>query len=168
MRTLIRKSPIASVLAALVLGGGLFLGGAASAGNVFNDTPPWIHDHAAWLAKHGVAAGFPDGSFRPDDDISRGQAAFWFGNYNDAIHHQIHTVNYSSSTFEFVNIDCPGDMRAVAGGGHAGQLDLVGSYPIFNAVNGPGWQVDFRSHDGTPKTGTINAHVLCMPSEVGP
>lgn len=166
MRQLIRKTPVFSVVAALLLGGGLFLGGAASAGHVFNDTPPWIHDHAAWLAANGVASGFPDGSFRPDDNISRGQAAYWFGNYNDAIELVLAGKSYTNTVFDFVDIDCPGDMRAVAGGGRADGLDLSASYPISNAIDGPGWQIEFRSPDGTPKSGGISAHALCIPATV--
>jgi hypothetical protein len=39
----------------------------------FRDVPPWVEDPVRWITAKGYAAGWPDGTFRPDADINRGQ-----------------------------------------------------------------------------------------------
>jgi hypothetical protein len=46
----------------------------------FSDGAPWIEDALRWAAFHGIVTGFSDGSFRPNEQINRGQGAFWFYN----------------------------------------------------------------------------------------
>jgi hypothetical protein len=38
----------------------------------FSDVPVWVDDAVRWLAGNGHVTGYPDGTFRPDVDISRG------------------------------------------------------------------------------------------------
>jgi hypothetical protein len=39
----------------------------------FRDVPAWVEDPVRWITAKGYAAGWPDHTFRPDADISRGQ-----------------------------------------------------------------------------------------------
>lgn len=39
----------------------------------FSDVPAWVDDAVTWLAAGGYVEGFPDGTFRPDAAITRGQ-----------------------------------------------------------------------------------------------
>jgi uncharacterized protein (DUF1800 family) len=39
----------------------------------FRDVPAWVEDSVRWITAKGYAAGWPDGTFRPNADISRGQ-----------------------------------------------------------------------------------------------
>jgi hypothetical protein len=54
---------------------------AASGPPPFDDTSAsaWYADGVAWAAAHGLVAGFADGSFRPDDPVSRAQLTAWAG-----------------------------------------------------------------------------------------
>lgn len=58
---------------------------AALAAHIFSDVPD-DHTHAEgieWASEADVVEGYPDGTFKPDDDISRGQAASMFKRYDD-------------------------------------------------------------------------------------
>jgi hypothetical protein len=39
----------------------------------FRDVPAWVEDAVRWIAHHEYAAGWPDHTFRPNANISRGQ-----------------------------------------------------------------------------------------------
>ncbi|MEL7207705.1 MAG: S-layer homology domain-containing protein, partial [Actinomycetota bacterium] len=41
----------------------------------YPDTPAWSADAISWAAEHGIVRGYPDGSFRPNDPISRAAAS---------------------------------------------------------------------------------------------
>lgn len=49
----------------------------ATAGGRFSDVPPDHRFHAAieWAAEQGLIVGLPDGTFRPDGQVTRGQLA---------------------------------------------------------------------------------------------
>ena len=57
------------------------VGGVAYA-NHFSDVPGthFFHPEVAAIAGAGCATGFNDGTFRPGDNTTRGQFAFWFNN----------------------------------------------------------------------------------------
>jgi hypothetical protein len=46
----------------------------------FTDGAPWFEDALRWATFHGLVAGFADGTFRPGQQINRGQGAYWFYN----------------------------------------------------------------------------------------
>jgi hypothetical protein len=48
--------------------------------HAFTDGAPWFEQALDWAKKHGIVSGFPDDTFRPNDQINRGQGAFWFYN----------------------------------------------------------------------------------------
>jgi uncharacterized protein (DUF1800 family) len=39
----------------------------------FRDVPAWVEDSVRWITAEGFAEGWPDGTFRPNANISRGQ-----------------------------------------------------------------------------------------------
>lgn len=39
----------------------------------FRDVPAWVEDSVRWITAKGYAAGWPDGTYRPNANISRGQ-----------------------------------------------------------------------------------------------
>jgi hypothetical protein len=142
----------------------LTLSRTADAGPGFTDTPPWIAAHAAWLRDNNIANGYSDGTFRPNDDITRGQAAFWVGNYNNTLE------LVSSSDTDPVTTDiahsasCGPGKRAIAGGGqiNTANLHLTDSYPLLG-----GWVVRFENVGTvTPVTVTITAWALCAPNTI--
>jgi hypothetical protein len=136
---------------------------AEAGGTGFTDTPPWIAAHAAWLADNGIASGFPGNLFKPDDNITRGQAAFWFGNYNDSlelVENQFDPDDNKAGVSGWV--DCPAGKRAIAGGGDVSTaaLYLQSSHP-----DGSSWTVEWRTDDNvlvSPASASIWA--LCAPN----
>ena len=67
------------VVAAVVLLGGVFLGGGlvARATNDFPDVPTgaFYHDAVSFLKANGITVGFPDGTYRPNNNVTRGEMA---------------------------------------------------------------------------------------------
>ena len=43
----------------------------------FSDVPGGAayEDAVSWASEHGIVTGYPDGTFRPDDDVTRAQFA---------------------------------------------------------------------------------------------
>ena len=172
MMNRLRHSRLLRGLALVLLGAGLFGGGTALAGggNAFTDTPPWIDQHANWLSENQIANGYPDGTFRPNDDITRGQSAFWIGNYNDAIFTVVDSASFTATFNGNAVAYCGGNHRAVMGTGSSDDpnMALNASFSIGHPDFGQGWQVDFESVDGAVHSGNISVTVLCVPAIVGP
>lgn len=127
-----------------------------------------FHDEVGWLTDpdHPIATGFPDGTFRPREDINRQQAAFWFANYNDSL--TVHTSNTritGSSDFR-TGVDCPAGKRPLVGWGDVvanGKAVIIG----MDAHNRVGlddvdWYVDWDPA-GTVSQLTVDTFVLCAP-----
>jgi hypothetical protein len=142
----------------------------AEAGASFSDTPPWIATHAAWLANNGIANGFPDNTFRPSDNITRGQAAFWFSNFNDTIHVIGDTTNPAANSVFTISTTCePGD-RAVAGGGRTdvGNTYMTDSYAnLAGAGDGGTWHVRWETENNVvADPSLLEIWVLCVPNTI--
>src|SRR5262245_58911365 len=78
-----RRARILAAAAATVLSTATF--GAAYAGGGFIDVPqdhPFFWD-IAWLAQTGVTNGYDDGTFRPEDPVTRGAMAAFLHRYHE-------------------------------------------------------------------------------------
>ncbi len=42
-------------------------------GHGFSDVPAWVEDPVRWITAEGYARGFPNGTYRPDANINRGE-----------------------------------------------------------------------------------------------
>ena len=139
---------------------------AGAGGNAFSDTPPWIADHANWLAANDIANGYPDGTFRPNDDITRGQSAFWLGNYNDTLELVKHVEDLPGSGTGFgTSVFCPAGKRAVAGG-HQGPIApwvVQASYP--NEASPRQWVIAWSRPDSAPIP-EVTLWALCVPDTI--
>jgi hypothetical protein len=64
----------------------LLLSGVALADHVFPDVRDdhTHHHNIGWAHDRGVVVGFEDGRFRPNDNITRGQAATMFAQYHES------------------------------------------------------------------------------------
>lgn len=62
---------IVTVLLAIILILGISV--PAKAANAFTDVPSWCADAANWAAAQGIAAGYGNGKFGPDDTCTRAQ-----------------------------------------------------------------------------------------------
>jgi hypothetical protein len=140
------------------------------AGAQFSDAPPWAADQINWLADNGIAEGYPDGTFRPDNNITRAQAAFWFGRYNSSIS-LVHTeVTSPGSSSAFIHTTtCPPGRRAVGGGGRtsASNTFITDSYPSSDTANATGWKVRWETEDNTSvNPGFVRVYALCAPETI--
>ena len=71
------KRKIMTALGALLLACSLPLSGSAADKQLFKDVPPTKHfaESVNELAERNVIGGYPDGTFKPSNSITRGQAA---------------------------------------------------------------------------------------------
>ena len=135
------------------------------AGADFTDTPPWASRQINWLADNEIAGGYPDNTFRPDLNITRAQAAYWFGNYNDAMVRKIGATNPPAGlAFEHTVYCGDQNLRAVAGGGtvNANEVFITDSAPVFSLDQG--WRVRWETDsNSTVNPSNLTVSVLCIP-----
>ena len=151
---------------ALVAAGALFGGGMAAATHVFSDTPPWIHDEAAWLAQYDIAGGYPDGTFRPSSNVTRGQAALWFQNYAAATYLRVNQFSGTQSSVS-ATVTCESDERALAGGGDINDLDFSMVSSMFSGAFQQSYTVTWNGPDGSPYPVAGEVWALCGPRPLG-
>jgi len=82
-------------LLSLVLAGGLFIGTTAFAFSDVNETH-WAHSQIDEMYRSNIISGFPDGTFKPDNPVTREQAASIIINFFDL------NIKESVKTFEVV------------------------------------------------------------------
>ena len=71
-----RRIPIAGFILIGVLVLSLVVALPALAASCFTDTDfHWAETYVCWLFNNGISSGYPDGSFRPDNTITRGEMA---------------------------------------------------------------------------------------------
>jgi hypothetical protein len=150
----------------------LTLTGRAEANHRFSDIAngTFFHAPTAWLADNGIADGFGDGTFRPNNNITRGQAAYWFRNYNDATSDwQFSSViKPAQSPNVSHSMNCPNGERPLAGGGSTIQdnLHIRDSRPASNIGNTKdiGWHVTWNVIGASfPSNALLTVWVLCAP-----
>ena len=147
----------------------LTLTGRADASHKFNDiaTGTFFHEPTAWLADNGIADGFPGGSFKPNDNITRGQAAYWFNNYNSTISTHSSSVDPSLNSSFTHAATCPVGKRPVAGGGTTdvdAYLHITSSRPLGL----DSWQVIWTATDLNTfaDPALVRVYVTCVPYSV--
>lgn len=151
----------------------------AEANDKFDDiaTGTFFHDSTAWLKDNGIADGFNDGTFKPNDNITRGQASYWFANYNNAIEVVRDEYDPGIDTTFGLGVNCPFGKRAIAGGGSVrtpGRIssdvlmtssysELDRSIPISGGLST--WYVRWRAVDDTPiDPSSIQVEATCVPN----
>lgn len=89
-------------LVALAIAGVLMLSGVALASHNFPDVPDdhTHHDNIGWAADNGVVRGFADGLFRPNANITRGQAATMFAQYDDVARPPVQDITWYALEIE--------------------------------------------------------------------
>jgi hypothetical protein len=126
------------------------------------DTGTFFHDSTAWLKDNGIAEGFADGTFHPGANITRGQAAYWFSNYNDGI--EIVSTPFpafTATTSIGKGATCPSGKRAIGGGGDLSSPSghyLASSYPFSDSTWSVVWE---RATAAVLPAGTVFA--ICVP-----
>ena len=148
----------------------------AEANDKFNDiaTGTFFHEPTAWLADNGIADGFPGGSFKPNDNITRGQAAYWFANYNNAITEHVSNFTTFGNGAEQEAVLCPAGKRPIGGGGEVNDpaMLLATSRPIepalANFLGNEGWYVEWIADNGVDNGPGLagEVFVICAPDPI--
>lgn len=167
-RTLSRALAVLTAVA-LVAGAALVftIPRGADAAN-FKDTPDWAADQINWLVDNGIARGYTeDNTFRPKLNITRAQAAFWFGNYNNTIE-IVERGPVGSSGNQFTHhAACPAGKRAVAGGGTPTppSIDLLmtASQPVLTTGGESRWVTIWTTRNRLSATASFTLWALCIP-----
>jgi hypothetical protein len=148
----------------LVLGS--LVGGTALADHQFSDVGPnnQFHDDVDWLVQHQITTGFPDGTFRPTQPVSRQAMAAFLSRANNDLRVATGTSSPTIGSTEFnVSATCDPDERAVAGGGSVslGGIFLTVSRPSANEQE---WVVRYQTVGGELlKPSRVDAWALCVP-----
>jgi len=48
----------------------------------------WAETFICWLSDNGIAGGYPDGTFRPENGVTRAELSVFLSNFNDNIGHR--------------------------------------------------------------------------------
>jgi hypothetical protein len=166
-RTTRRLAIVATVLAGLALA--VSVTGVALAGTgTFSDVPA---DHPfnaeiEWMAATGISTGFPDGTYRPGEPVTRQSMAAFMARLSDAFYVTSISATPGVEQNSFLgSAQCDGILdRALMGGGttQSDELFISDSYPATTGT----WAVRWRSDDGVAtNAGTITTWVLCGPRQ---
>ena len=156
------------VLALCLFGGVLasvgFIGTTAIADS-FTDVAPssFFAEDIDWLTDYDIATGFPDGTFDPRGNLRRQQAALWMRNLSSEFELVSDTVNPTTASSFTRAAVCPGDKRAVAGGGTTDAFNVLmaESHPV---PGGGGWRVRWETKSGANlNPSSVTVYALCVP-----
>jgi hypothetical protein len=138
--------------------------GVALASHQFTDVPDshTFHDHIDWLADNGITDGCGDGRFCPNSAVTRGQMAAFMRRMSSEFELVTNTVDPNSVEDAFSgSATCPGDKRAIAGGGSTDTINLfvTDSYP-----DGGSWWVHWETDDSAgADVNSLTVYALCAP-----
>jgi hypothetical protein len=166
------KLTLTRALAAAVL---LSIGALASLGAVslaggqtFSDVPPsnQFYDDIEFMSERGIAGGFPDGTYRPGQAVSRqAMAAFLHRALSYEVVATLQGAANTASTV--VTATCPAGTSAVSGGGRTTGNDVF----ITDSYPGPlqtQWTVRFETEDNVMTSISSTAYAVCAPIDLTP
>jgi hypothetical protein len=158
---------LVALVAAFFLVPALVGGGAAWATQTFSDVGPshTFYDEIEWGAKYGVITGYPDGSFKPNNNVTRGASAAFLARYNNTLRVVSVEADPAGAAIHAATATCDADERALAGGGwtSANGLVITDSYP--QAPNA--WRVRWESKaGGSIDPSLVRAYALCAPAVI--
>lgn len=78
--------------------------GSAATSGTFNDVESgqWYADAVNWAAEHGIVNGYEDGTYRPNDNLTREQMAAILHNY---AHYKGYALNAAADLTQFTDAD---------------------------------------------------------------
>ena len=150
-------------LAAGLLGLALLVPGVALASHQFSDVPDsyLFHNSVDWAFDYGIATGYSNGTYRPNDPVTRGQMTAFLRRLSgefEVVHTQVDPG--SSTTFQ-EGATCPGDKRPIAGGGHTTEVNL---FMTDSSPGGSSWFVRWETDNNTSvDPSQIDVWALCAP-----
>lgn len=141
--------------------------GGAYAAVEFSDVPV-NHPFASaigWATSKGVANGYPDNTFRPGNEVNRGQMTQFLKNYNAEIEVVSGTASVTDSSQISFTKGCPLGKVAIAGGGR------VNNYPfdVYLAESRPSgtsyWSMRWETEEGQLLDLSATVWVTCKPND---
>lgn len=145
---------------------GIMLGSAMTsvvwASHQFSDVPTNnpFHDDIGWMADHGIANGYADGTYKPTNPVTRQAFAAFLHRYNEEITVATTTGPYSGvSSFE-ANAYCPQGKRALAAGGSTTSQGVVITDIKLSPFSA---NVRWQSLTGASVSGVLVVWATCAP-----
>jgi hypothetical protein len=158
-----RRTFLATGLVAATVFAGSFLG-TAQAGQRFTDVGPNhpFKQPIEWAATNGIAGGYPDGSFRGSEPVTRQAMAAFLGRTIDGVRLVRIAVDPPPGTSFTTWALCGLRGRALAGGA---RIDVPDTYLAdSSARDGHQWQVRFETEDGVQRDpAQLEMWMLCVP-----
>jgi len=150
---------------ALVFGALAGLGFAATAwaSHQFSDVPNShpFHDDISWAKSRGLANGYPNGTFKPDDDVSRGALTAWLRRYTNKIVIRHHSATFNNATEVNNSVTCMAGERPIAGGGSTDAFNTM----LTDVSIGPtSVSVRWESDNNAMVSGSSDVWATCMPA----
>jgi hypothetical protein len=145
---------------------GSLVGGPALASHQFSDVPEssQFHIQIGWMAQHGIASGYPDGTYRPGQAVSRQAMAAFMSRFNDAFVVRQSSLHPGSGSTHTHTTECEAGERAIAGGGFnsSGNTFITENRPF--ASGGSGWTVVWETEGNVLQDPfTLTVWALCAP-----
>jgi hypothetical protein len=166
-RTLTRRAVALVLILSLGLFVGSLIGGAALAATSFTDVGPThpFRTQIQWMADQGIAGGYPDGTYRGGEPVTRQAMAAFISRYNET-YYLTQTGNdpAAASTFS-ASATCQVGDRAIAGGGRTDFANIFLTDSVPSDENERIWFVRFETdNDVSMDPTTITAWALCAPA----
>lgn len=166
---LITRRRAAAIILTLTATVALASGGTVWAGTrTFSDVPPShpFFSQITWASQHNIIEGYPDGTYRPANPVTRGSAAALLGRYNGEIQLIMASSTPAPNSVFVQAVTCPPGDRALGGGGSTGATNLFITDSRPNSASE--WWVRWESDDdATVVPGEIQAWALCAPMPSG-
>lgn len=151
---------VAAGLLALVL----LVPGVALASHQFTDVPNSnsFHGDIDWLADYGITGGCGATTFCPGSAVTRGQMAAFMHRLSNEFELVTETIDPEPADFFFLTTDCPGDKRAIGGGGSTSNVNvfITDSFPSAESSWFVRWETD---DDVTADPSEVKVWALCAP-----
>ena len=114
-----------------------------------------------WAFDYGIATGYSDGTYRPNDPVTRGQMTAFLRRLSGEFELVHISVDPGSSETFNESATCPGDKRPIAGGGHTSSVNV---FMTDSSPSGPAWFVRWESdNDVAVNLSEIEVWALCAP-----
>ena len=123
----ITRKHLVVLIAAFAAGSVVVSGGTAWAVGTFSDVPESnpFYDEIEGGAENGIIEGFPDGTFRPSNNVTRHEVAAFMARYNNSIHIVTETDSPGAASSFFLSASCPAGERVLGGGGFTSLSGMV-------------------------------------------
>ena len=151
-------------LAVSLLALALLVPGVALASHQFSDVPDsyLFHNSVDWAFDYGIATGYSNGTYRPNDPVTRGQMTAFMRRLSGEFELVSESIDPSSSTVQSLTTECPADKRVLAGGGTTTQVDLM--ITDSGPSGASAWTVRWESdNNASQDPGNIQVWALCAP-----